>query len=113
LACSFKKFCDRGEHYEIVSGNILCTNAKPPLTIRYFYEPPVELFPHYFIEYLVSSLVEEMSPLFGYNLSGQQVYQSRNYGPNGKLGTAIQQELLEHPPIEEHRSSRLLCERNW
>jgi hypothetical protein len=99
--------------YEITDGNTLCTNAESPLTIRYVYGPPVEKYPHYFIEYFVSSLVEEMSPLFGYNLRGQQNYTGRILGSHGKLSDAILQERMQHPDSENRRPSSLQIAREW
>ncbi|MDR2436022.1 MAG: hypothetical protein LBD33_01775 [Puniceicoccales bacterium] len=78
--------------YEIADGNIVCSNYAPPIFAEYTYEAPVEYYPHYFIELLVSSLVEELSAVFGYNLTGQNHYQQRVSGSNGKLGGAILQE---------------------
>jgi hypothetical protein len=94
-----RPYGDRGfadaNNYEIVSGNILVTDMAPPVFMGYTYEAPVEYFPHYFIELLVSSLVEECAPLFGYNLIGQQRYGQRVYGPSGKLEEAIRQERAQ------------------
>jgi hypothetical protein len=73
---------------QIVNGNILCINTKSSLTIR-FHEPPVELFPYHFIEYLINFSAGEMSPLLDYNLGNQEVYQSRTYEIVKKLGYAI------------------------
>jgi hypothetical protein len=78
--------------YEVFSGDVVCTNAGGPLYIRYTYAPPVALLPAYFIDYFVSSLVEELSAVFGYNLEGQEVYHGRVFGKNGKLGYAIRKD---------------------
>ena len=86
---------------------------EPPLTARYHYEPPVEKYPSYFIEYFVSALVEELSPLFGYNLKGQQTYNERIFGANGKLGAAILQEQMQNPERRSWAPNAILGAREW
>jgi hypothetical protein len=79
--------------------HVLSTSGKISITYH-FHELPVELFPHHFIKYLINFSVEKMSPLFGHNLGGQRIYQSRIHGAVGKLGYAIQQELFEYLLLE-------------
>jgi hypothetical protein len=57
--------------YEIISGNLICTNAPSPLYARYQYEAPVAHYPHHFIEFFVASLAEELAAVFGRNLNTQ------------------------------------------
>jgi hypothetical protein len=81
--------------YEIVAGDILVAESPPPIFLGYTYEAPVEYYPHFFLELLISALVEECSPAFGYNLTGQQRYNQRVYGPGGKLAEAIREERMQ------------------
>jgi hypothetical protein len=99
--------------YEIVDGNIVCCNYAPPIFAEYTYEAPVEYYPHYFIDLLVSALVEELSAVFGYNLAGQDHYQQRVLGPNGKLGDAILQEQRRNSKQSFAPFNRLAAGRNW
>jgi hypothetical protein len=99
--------------YEVTDGNVVCCNYAAPVFAAYTYEAPVELYPHYFIDLLVSVLVEELSAVFGYNLVGQDHYKGRIYGPNGKFSAAIQQERRQHPPMQRPMPGRLTGERNW
>jgi hypothetical protein len=78
--------------YEIVSGNLVYTNATQPVFARYQYEAPVAHYPHYFCELLISSLVEELSAVFGHNLNTQAIYRQRINGTDGSLVRAIQEE---------------------
>jgi hypothetical protein len=99
--------------YEIISGNLICTNAPSPLYARYQYEAPVALYPHHFIEFLVAALVEELAAVFGHNLNTQSVFHRRIYDSNGALGQAIQEERRQNPPQVFHVQSRLALERSW
>jgi hypothetical protein len=92
--------------YEIFSGDIVCTNERGPLWLRYLYAPPVAYLPSYFIDYFVHALVEELSPVFGYNVKGQRIYHERIWGKNGKLGYAIRQDRINNntpKPVEYDR----------
>ncbi|MDR1456651.1 MAG: hypothetical protein LBI34_01160 [Puniceicoccales bacterium] len=99
------------QNYEIVSGDILLTQIRPPAFIRYQYEAPVPLYPHYFIEFLVCSLVEELAAVFGHNLNTQAVYHQRIYGSYGALGLAIREERRQNPQPIQRRPSRLALAR--
>jgi hypothetical protein len=100
--------------YEIVGGNILCCNVPGPLLCRYTYDAPVELYPDYFIDLLVDSLVEELAAVLGHNLDAQRIFQGRVFGPYGKLGVAIQRELAEQGSRRcPRRMSRLAAGRIW
>jgi hypothetical protein len=99
--------------YEIVDGNIVCCNYAAPIFAEYTYEAPVEYYPHYFLDLLVSALVEELSAVFGYNLAGQDHYRGRVLGPRGKLGDAILQEKRRNAKWGPRPFNRLAAERNW
>jgi hypothetical protein len=101
------------QNYEIVSGDILLAQIPPPVFIRYQYAAPVALYPHYFIEFLVSSLVEELAAVFGHNLNTQAIYHQRIYGSYGTLGLAIQEEQRQNPQRIQRRQSRLAVAREW
>ena len=75
--------------YEVVSGDVLCTDVPPPLHVRYTYRPPVEYYPAYFIDLFVHALAEELSAVFGYNLEGQRVFHERIWGRGGKYSEAV------------------------
>jgi hypothetical protein len=81
--------CRDMRRYELVSGDVLCTDAPPPMYIRYIYAPPVPYLPAYFIDLFIHALCEELSAVFGYNLDGQQVFHGRIFGKHGKLSEAI------------------------
>jgi hypothetical protein len=100
--------------YDVVSGNVLATNQGPAIFMGYTYEAPVEYYPHYFIDLLVSLLVEECAPLFGYNLDGQRRYAQRVYGPSGKLEEAIRQERAQgNHGVKPLFGGVLGAARNW
>jgi hypothetical protein len=100
--------------YALVSGNILACDAPPPVFLDYTYEAPVAHYPHYFLELLISALVEECTPAFGYNLVGQGHYGERVHGPNGKLAEAIREERMQgtHRPPPLALGALGSC-RNW
>ncbi|MDR2030198.1 MAG: hypothetical protein LBP65_01890 [Puniceicoccales bacterium] len=101
-------------HFEIVAGNVVCANAMPPLFCRYQYEAPVALMPHYFLDYLVQALAEELAPIFGYNVDGQKILKERAMGKEGKLAAAILAEERHRSVRREGRwASRLAMGRNW
>lgn len=77
------------QNYEIFSGDILCTGADAPLIIRYTTSPAVAYLPSYFIDFFVHAIVEELSPVFGYNFDGQRTFHERIWGKGGKFGTAL------------------------
>jgi hypothetical protein len=78
--------------YDIVSGDVLCTDVSGPLHVRYTYSPPVEYFPAYFIDLFVHALAEELCAVFGYNLEGQRVFHGRIWGRGGKFSEAVSME---------------------
>jgi hypothetical protein len=99
--------------YELFSGDIACTDAAGPLKIKYIYNPPIEYLPSHFIDYFVHSLVEELSPVFGYNLEGQRVFHERIYGRNGKLGYAIRRDRGNGRPNDYFLRDSVCRARTW
>jgi hypothetical protein len=100
--------------YEIVSGDVVCTCAPPPVYMEYTYCPPVGYFPAYFIDLLVHSLVEELSAVFGYNLDGQRVFHERIWGKGGKFSEAIGCERMNGGEGGSGRAiDRIGCSRMW
>lgn len=75
--------------YEVISGDIVCTDTPPPVRMEYTYCPPVRYLPAYFIDLFVHALVEELSAVFGYNIEGQRVFHERIRGRGGKFSAAI------------------------
>jgi hypothetical protein len=77
------------ERYEVVSGDILCSDCPPPIRMEYTYCPPVRYLPPCFIDPFVHALVEELSAVFGYHLEDQRVFHERIWRKGGKLSAAI------------------------
>jgi hypothetical protein len=100
-------------HYEIIAGNVVCTNAAPPLFCRYQYEAPVALMPNYFLDYFIQSLAEELAPVFGYNVAGQKILADGVMGGFGKLSAAILAENRQSGRRESRALGRLAMGRNW
>ncbi|MDR3117594.1 MAG: hypothetical protein LBT98_03420 [Puniceicoccales bacterium] len=101
------------QNYEIVAGNVVCTNANAPLFCRYQYEAPVAAMPNYFLDYLIQELAEELAPVFGYNVVGQKILSDRVRDSFGKMNMAILTEVRQLGSQKPMPMGKLAMGRNW